>query len=49
MDDDFHIKWTAIWRIVSVFGILICCLLTFPARAQQPEPEDPEDEKKIGL
>jgi hypothetical protein len=46
---DLHTKWTAIWRSVSVLGILRCCLLTLLARAQQSEPEDPEDEKKIGL
>ncbi len=49
MGDDLHIKRTAIWRIVSALGILGCCLLTIPARAQQSKPEDPEDEKKIGL
>jgi Protein of unknown function (DUF2490) len=31
-------------------AVLCSCLLTVPARAQQPqEPEDPEDEKQIGL
>ena len=49
MRGDLHIDWTAIGRIISVLGILGCCLLTIPARAQQSEPEDPEDEKKMGL
>ena len=49
MRDDLHSKRTAIWRIVSALGIVGCCLLALPARAQQSEPEDPEDEKKIGL
>jgi hypothetical protein len=48
-DEDLPIHWTAILRCVSVLGILGCCLLTLVARAQQSEPEDPEDEKKIGL
>jgi hypothetical protein len=47
--DDHPIQWRAIGHIVSVLGVLGCCLLTRPARAQQSEPEDPEDEKKIGL
>jgi hypothetical protein len=47
--DDLHIKRTAIWRIVCALGTLGCCLLAIPARAQQSEPEDPENEKKIGL
>ena len=37
-------------RIICVLALLCGCLLAFPSRAQQrPEPEDPEDEKKIGL
>jgi hypothetical protein len=32
-----------------VLAILGCCLLTLASRAQQLGPEDPEDEKKIGL
>ena len=33
-----------------ILGLLCCCLLTVPARAQQPQPpEDPEDEKQVGL
>lgn len=28
---------------------LICKVLVVPARAQQPPPEDPEDEKQVGL
>ena len=50
MDNNSHIKWTAISRALSVLAILGSCLLAVPARAQQqPLPEDPEDEKKIGL
>jgi hypothetical protein len=37
-------------RIVCVIAVLCSCLLAVPARAQQQqEPEDPEDEKQIGL
>ena len=37
-------------RIVCVIALLCSCFLAIPARAQQqPEPEDPEDEKQIGL
>ena len=32
-----------------VIAALCCCLLTAVARAQQQQPEDPEDEKQIGL
>ena len=33
-----------------LIGVIGCCILAIPARAQQqPEPEDPEDEKQIGL
>jgi hypothetical protein len=33
-----------------VFAVIRCCILALPARAQQqPEPEDPEDDKQIGL
>jgi len=50
MDYDSHISRAPISRIVSVLAILCCCLLAIPARAQQqPLPEDPEDEKQIGL
>ena len=35
---------------VCVLALLCGCFLAIPARAQQhPEPEDPEDDKKIGL
>ena len=37
------------WRIVIVLGVLCCGALAVPARAQQQQPEDPEDEKQIGL
>jgi hypothetical protein len=37
-------------RIVCVIAVLCCCVLAVPARAQQQKkPEDPEDEKQIGL
>jgi hypothetical protein len=37
-------------RIVCAIAVLCSCLLAVSARAQQqPEPEDPEDVKKIGL
>jgi len=42
--------WTANLRIMFVFAVIRCCILALPARAQQqPKPEDPEDEKQIGL
>src|SRR5262249_14055864 len=38
------------WPILLGMVVFFCCVLTFPARAQQQqEPEDPEDEKQIGL
>ena len=41
---------TANLRIMFLIGVIGCCILAVPARAQQqPEPEDPEDEKQIGL
>ena len=43
-------RWTANLRIMLAFAVIRCCLLALPARAQrQPEPEDPEDDKQIGL
>lgn len=37
-------------RIVSLLAILCSCILAVSARAQQqPLPEDPEDDKRIGL
>ena len=36
-------------RILCVLALLCSCALAVPARAQQPLPEDPEDEKQIGL
>src|SRR5580704_15160604 len=37
-------------RILCVIAVLCGCLLPAPAKAQQQnEPEDPEDEKQIGL
>jgi hypothetical protein len=49
MDDNSHIRWIAIRCTVSALAILCCCVLAVPARAQQQLPEDPEDEKQIGL
>ena len=50
MDDDSDMSWTAIRRTVFVFAILCSCVLAVPVRAQQqPLPEDPEDEKQMGL
>src|SRR5580704_17594998 len=43
-------RWTANLRIMLVFAVIRCCILALPASAQQqPEPEDPEDDKQIGL
>jgi hypothetical protein len=37
-------------RIICVLAFLCSCFLAIPARTQQqPEPEDPEDVKQIGL
>jgi hypothetical protein len=37
-------------RLALVLGIIGSCLLAAPARAQQQtQPEDPEDEKQVGL
>ena len=37
-------------RIACVLAVLCSCVLAIPARAQQqPLPEDPEDEKQVGL
>jgi len=50
MDPSFPITWTAIRRVLFVLSLLCSCLLAVPARAQQqPLPEDPEDEKQVGL
>jgi hypothetical protein len=33
-----------------VFGVICCCIFAVPARAQQQQkPEDPEDDKQLGL
>jgi Protein of unknown function (DUF2490) len=34
---------------VIVLTVLCCCVMTGQARAQQQAPEDPEDDKKLGL
>jgi hypothetical protein len=46
-----RVRWmTTRWHIVCIFAVLCICVLAVPARAQQQElPEDPEDEKQIGL
>jgi hypothetical protein len=49
MDHYFHYRRTATRRILFVLAILCCSVLVVPARAQQQQPEDPEDEKRIGL
>jgi hypothetical protein len=44
------VRWMTMGRILCVIALLCSCFLAAPARAQQqPEPEDPEDEKQIGL
>src|SRR5579863_5436950 len=43
-------RWTANRRVAFVSAAIGCCILAVPARAQQQQkPEDPEDEKQIGL
>src|SRR5947209_19901579 len=43
-------NWTASWRTGCALVMLWCCLSVIPAGAQQQQqPEDPEDEKQIGL
>jgi hypothetical protein len=38
------------WRLAFLLTMLCFCVLTVPARAQQQQaPEDPEDEKQVGL
>jgi Protein of unknown function (DUF2490) len=50
MDDDRYITWTTVRRTLFVLAILCSCVLTAAARAQQqPLPEDPDDEKQVGL
>jgi len=50
MNNDSHIRWRAIRRTALGLAILCYCVLVIPVRAQQqPLPEDPEDEKQIGL
>jgi len=39
-----------LWRIICVIAVLCSCVLAVPVRAQQQnKPEDPENEKQIGL
>lgn len=42
-------RWATKRRIICVVAVLCSCFLTVAAKAQQQEPEDPEDEKQIGL
>ena len=43
-------NWWRIKRTILASGVLIGCLSAIPALAQQqPQPEDPEDDKKIGI
>ena len=45
-----NVERAPVWPIVFELLVLCCCVLTLPSRAQQhQEPEDPEDEKQIGL
>jgi len=36
-------------RILLALALLSALAMTLPARAQQQPPEDPEDEKQVGL
>ena len=38
-----------VWRLSFALGALLIFVSVIPARAQQPQPEDPEDDKKVGL
>jgi hypothetical protein len=50
MGESSKTRWTANLRVMFLIGVIACSILAFPARAQQqPEPEDPEDDKQIGL
>lgn len=42
-------RWSPVRCTVLLLTISCGCALSISARAQQHEPEDPEDEKKIGL
>jgi Protein of unknown function (DUF2490) len=48
--DDSTVRWMTMQRIVCIIVLLFSCTLAVPARAQQQQlPEDPEDEKQVGL
>jgi hypothetical protein len=49
--DGSTVRWMTMRRIVCVIAVLCSSLWAVPASAQQQQqkPEDPEDEKKIGL
>jgi hypothetical protein len=41
--------WKVILRVAFAFALIGCSIFAVPARAQQQQPEDPEDEKQFGL
>jgi Protein of unknown function (DUF2490) len=48
--DGSTVSWMMICRAGCILAVLCNCLLAVPARTQQQQqPEDPEDEKQIGL
>ena len=50
MGDSSKARSTANRRVGFLFGVICCCFLAAPAKAQQQQqPEDPEDEKQVGL
>jgi len=44
-----QVRWTPNRRILVVLALLCSCMLAVPSRAQQQGPEDPEDDKQLGL
>lgn len=42
-------RWSAVRSAIPMLVVLCSCMLALCARAQQSEPEDPEDEKRFGL
>lgn len=49
MNVRLQFRWSAVRSTVLVLAVAWGCALSVAARAQQQEPEDPEDEKRIGL
>jgi hypothetical protein len=47
MGHSFHLRWSAFNYAVLIS--VVACVLAVSARAQQQQPEDPEDDKQIGL